>query len=103
MYQLCIALYFIHSMNLIHCDIKPENLLVDKECNLKVCEFNLSRINNPHEPMAESVATRWYRAPELLLAFASYDFTADMWSADCVLADLILRHPFVTVCLAGSH
>jgi serine/threonine protein kinase len=53
--------------------------------------------------MTESVAIRWYCAPEFLLAFASYDFKVDMWSAGCVLADLILRHPFVTDCLTGSH
>jgi mitogen-activated protein kinase 1/3 len=91
-YQLCLALKYLHSGNLVHRDIKPENILVDGQCNVKVCDFGLARVCDSQ--MSEYVATRWYRAPELLLQYPHYDAKVDMWSVECVLADLILKGPF---------
>lgn len=65
---------YIHSASVIHRDLKPGNLLVNANCELKICDFGLSRgfdsapdENTPH--LTEYVATRWYRAPEIMLAF----------------------------------
>jgi mitogen-activated protein kinase 7 len=64
---------YVHSASVIHRDLKPGNLLVNSDCELKICDFGLSRgfDSAPEEgatPMTEYVATRWYRAPEIMLA-----------------------------------
>ena len=73
-YQTLCGLKYIHSANVLHRDLKPGNLLVNADCELKICDFGLSRgfgslsdENSIH--MTEYVATRWYRAPEIMLAF----------------------------------
>ena len=68
---------YIHSASVVHRDLKPGNLLVNSDCELKICDFGLSRGFNaaPDENatmMTEYVATRWYRAPEIMLSFANY-------------------------------
>lgn len=65
---------FVHSASVIHRDLKPGNLLVNSDCELKICDFGLSRgYGSPSEEnvtqLTEYVATRWYRAPEIMLAF----------------------------------
>jgi mitogen-activated protein kinase 7 len=65
---------YVHSASVIHRDLKPGNLLVNAECELKICDFGLSRgfDAGPEESathLTEYVATRWYRAPEIMLAF----------------------------------
>lgn len=62
----------MHKCGVLHRDLKPRNLLVNSNCDLKICDFGLARglFNNPEkfpDPMTDYVATRWYRAPELLL------------------------------------
>lgn len=69
---------YIHSASVVHRDLKPGNLLVNADCELKVCDFGLSRGFNssPDENptlMTEYVATRWYRAPEIMLVYKSED------------------------------
>ena len=73
-YQILCGLKYIHSANVLHRDLKPGNLLVNADCELKICDFGLSRGFNalPDENptmMTEYVATRWYRAPEIMLAY----------------------------------
>src|SRR5882762_11779352 len=71
--------YALHSADVIHCDLKPSNLLLNANCDLKVCDFGLARSVKTAEPlgtetgfMTEYVATRWYRAPEIMLTFKQY-------------------------------
>ena len=76
-YQILCGLKYIHSANVLHRDLKPGNLLVNADCELKICDFGLARgfSENPEENagyMTEYVATRWYRAPEIMLSFQSY-------------------------------
>jgi mitogen-activated protein kinase 1/3 len=92
-HQLCLALKYLHSANLLHRDIKPQNLLVNSMCDLKVCDFGLARVADTEGEMTEYVATRFYRAPELLLNYSAYDYSADMWSVGCVLVEMITKRP----------
>ncbi|CAD8048808.1 unnamed protein product [Paramecium primaurelia] len=95
-YQLLKCLKFIHSGELIHRDLKPSNLLIDSDCKVKVADFGLARSvaqsENQYEMpiMTEYVATRWYRAPEILLGSHNYSKSVDMWSVGCILGEMIL-------------
>lgn len=89
-YQALRALLYIHSANVLHRDIKPGNLLVNADCDLKVCDFGLARgLSNAN--MTDYVVTRWYRPPELLLLCERYDGAVDMWSLGCITVELVTR------------
>lgn len=95
-YQILRGLKYIHTANVLHRDLKPSNLLVNANCDLKICDFGLARGNadpGAGEFMTEYVVTRWYRAPELLLSCTDYDAPIDIWSVGCILAELLGRRP----------
>lgn len=95
-YQILKALKYIHSGDLIHRDLKPANILLNSECHAKVADFGLARSlaqqeNDGCDPvLTEYVATRWYRAPEILLGSQKYTKAVDMWSIGCILGELIV-------------
>ena len=87
-YQILCGLKYIHSANVLHRDLKPGNLLVNADCELKICDFGLARgfSVDPEENagyMTEYVATRWYRAPEIMLSFQSYTKASRLTIATC--------------------
>eukprot|EP00292_Cryptomonas_paramecium_P010476 CAMPEP_0113676160 /NCGR_PEP_ID=MMETSP0038_2-20120614/8479_1 /TAXON_ID=2898 /ORGANISM="Cryptomonas paramecium" /LENGTH=261 /DNA_ID=CAMNT_0000593139 /DNA_START=38 /DNA_END=820 /DNA_ORIENTATION=+ /assembly_acc=CAM_ASM_000170 len=93
-YQILRGLKFIHSANVMHRDLKPSNLLVNANCDLKICDLGLARLT--HTDASDKtcyVVTRWYRAPELLLGNKHYTTAIDMWSVGCILAELLARRP----------
>jgi len=104
-HQLCVAITFIHSSGFIYRDIKPENLLIDNHGNLKLCDFGFARrINGRGENLTDYVATRWYRAPELLLGppymredgrevRPHYGCGVDMWAIGCLMGELVDGDP----------
>lgn len=98
-YQILRALKCLHGAEVIHRDLKPSNLLVNANCDLKLCDFGLARCagggTKPGDAghMTEYVATRWYRAPEVMLTAAEYTFAMDVWSCGCILAELLMRRP----------
>ena len=71
LYQILRGLKYIHSANVLHRDLKPSNLLLNTTCDLKICDFGLARVADPEHDhtgfLTEYVATRWYRAPEIML------------------------------------
>ena len=88
----------MHSANLLHRDLKPSNLLLNSECHVKVADFGLARSLDINDPdtiplLTDYVATRWYRAPEILLGSNKYTKGVDMWSLGCILAELLLGKP----------
>ena len=94
------GLKYIASANILHRDLKPRNLLVNSNCDLKICDFGLARPLLPDLKaytgvMTDYVATRWYRAPELLLSWREYSTTVDVWSVGCIFAELMRRKPFL--------
>jgi len=102
-YQTLRALKTIHGANIVHRDIKPANLLVNDNCDLKVCDFGLARNlstcgtlgkgSGDSGAMTEYVATRWYRAPENMLSNAVYTKAIDIWAVGCILAELLSGRP----------
>ncbi|AES88721.1 putative mitogen-activated protein kinase CMGC-MAPK family [Medicago truncatula] len=93
LYQLLRGLKYIHSANVLHRDLKPSNLLLNANCDLKICDFGLARTTSETDFMTEYVVTRWYRAPELLLNCSEYTAAIDVWSVGCILMEIIRREP----------
>ena len=98
MKQLLEGLKAMHAVGVYHRDLKPGNLLVRKNCELRITDFGLARFvdestkqgENEVNPMTEYVVTRWYRCPELLLApDLPYSEAVDMWSVGCIFAEML--------------
>lgn len=105
-YQILRGLKCIHSANVIHRDLKPSNILINENCDLKICDFGLARLDilkggnsdgsnviSGISKLTEYVATRWYRAPEIMLTSSQYSTAIDMWSVGCILAEMFICAP----------
>ena len=86
----------MHSANVIHRDLKPSNLLLNKSCDLQICDLGLARgyekedeLKTEYFPYKRYVITRWYRAPEVLLGATHYATPVDMWSVGCIFASIV--------------
>ncbi|KAJ8710607.1 hypothetical protein PYW08_009122 [Mythimna loreyi] len=102
MYQMLKATKYIHSGNVIHRDQKPSNVLIDSACRVKLADFGLARSvsslysggEEGADPcLTDYVATRWYRAPEILIASKNYTKGIDMWSLGCILGEMLTGKP----------
>jgi serine/threonine protein kinase len=100
LYQLLRGLKYLHSANILHRDLKPRNILVNTNCDLKICDFGLSRaelvgLEVSSGSMSDYVATRWYRAPELILTYKKYTKALDVWSVGVIFGELLKRKPIL--------
>ena len=96
------ALKFMHSADLLHRDMKPSNLLLNSDRLMKVADFGLARsllevrrmdVSGDAPPLTDYVATRWYRAPEILIGSGTYGFGVDMWAMGCILGEMLSTKP----------
>lgn len=96
-HQMMRGLVYLHSANVVHRDLKPANLLVNKNCDLKICDFGLARVLSTDDEDAlgrtDYVVTRWYRAPEVVLLASEYTKSIDVWAVGCILCELVQRKP----------
>eukprot|EP01080_Neovahlkampfia_damariscottae_P004704 gene4704-8288_t len=95
LYQLLRGVKYVHSANVLHRDIKPSNILLNKEMDVKICDFGLSRGVDMDDPTMSTqyVATRWYRAPELIMMWEKCSKEIDVWSIGCVFFELLQDIP----------
>ncbi|KAK4854795.1 hypothetical protein QYF36_001352 [Acer negundo] len=97
MHQLLSGLEHCHNRNVLHRDIKGSNLLIDNDGVLTIADFGLASFFDPNhkQPMTSRVVTLWYRPPELLLGATDYGVGVDLWSAGCILAELLAGKPIM--------
>ncbi|CAG5127436.1 unnamed protein product, partial [Candidula unifasciata] len=89
-YQTLLAVNFCHQHNTIHRDVKPENILITRQGQVKLCDFGFARVlTGPGGEYTDYVATRWYRSPELLVGDTQYGPPVDVWAIGCVFAELL--------------
>lgn len=90
------GLEYLHANWILHRDLKPNNLLLDDRGILKIADFGLAKFfGSPTRVYTHQVVTRWYRAPELLFGSRIYGTGIDIWAVGCILAELLLRVPFL--------
>ena len=93
-FQTLLGIKYLHSAGVIHRDLKPSNLLVNHDCDLKICDFGLARgavAQDDDQMYTEYVVTRHYRAPEVMTNAKNYDEGIDVWSTGCIFAELLGR------------
>ncbi|XP_075400310.1 cyclin-dependent kinase-like 2 isoform X2 [Tenrec ecaudatus] len=94
LFQIINGIGFCHSHNIIHRDIKPENILVSQSGVVKLCDFGFARtLAAPGEVYTDYVATRWYRAPELLVGDVKYGKAVDVWAVGCLVTEMLMGEP----------
>ncbi|KZS07948.1 Cyclin-dependent kinase 7 [Daphnia magna] len=90
------GLEYLHLLWVLHRDLKPNNLLVNRQGILKLGDFGLAKsFASPTRIYTHQVVTRWYRAPELLFGSRMYGTGVDVWAVGCIMAELLLRVPFL--------
>lgn len=97
-YQMLRALKFIHSAGVIHRDMKPSNILINRNCSVKLADFGWSRAlpaSLGEGAMTEYASARWYRSPEMLLGGSRYTAGCDMWALACIAGEMCLREPLI--------
>ncbi|XP_030804140.1 cyclin-dependent kinase-like 2 isoform X1 [Camarhynchus parvulus] len=94
LFQIMRAIAFCHSHNIIHRDIKPENILVSQSGVVKLCDFGFARpLATSGEAYTDYVATRWYRAPELLVGDSKYGRPVDVWAVGSLITEMLTGEP----------
>lgn len=97
MHSLCQGVSFVHSQNVLHRDLKPDNLLFTSDNVMRIGDFGLARTKSaPQKPMSIEAITLWYKPPEMLLGEPFYSTAVDMWSVGCIFAELLSVLPHIS-------
>jgi len=92
-YQICLALSYIHSKKICHRDLTPNNILLSSRGEVKLADFGSAKMLDVDHVSMSYICSRYYRAPELLLGSNNYSTKIDVWSAGCILAEMLLGKP----------
>ncbi|KAI7899902.1 serine/threonine-protein kinase pef1 [Cokeromyces recurvatus] len=94
LYQLLRGIAYCHENRVLHRDLKPQNLLINKHHQLKIGDFGLARaFGIPVNTFSNEVVTLWYRAPDVLLGSRMYSTSIDIWSVGCIMAEMYTGRP----------
>jgi len=94
LYQLLRGIAFCHDRRVLHRDLKPQNLLINKDGELKLADFGLARaFGIPVRSYTHEVVTLWYRAPDVLMGSRKYSTPVDIWSVGCIFGEMITGRP----------
>lgn len=94
MHQILKGIAFCHLNKVLHRDLKPQNILINTNGQLKLADFGLARSSAiPVSNVSNDVVTLWYRAPDVLLGSRAYSTSIDIWSAGCIMAEMYARRP----------
>jgi len=94
LYQLLKGISFCHDHRVLHRDLKPQNLLINRKGELKLADFGLARaFGIPVRSYSHEVVTLWYRAPDVLMGSRKYSTPIDIWSAGCIFAEMVTGRP----------
>lgn len=89
------GLKYLHSAGVVHRDLRPENILINENCDLKLCDFGVTPFQEMHS-MAGYISTRCYRSPEVILNCQHYSEKVDIWSVGCIFAEMLQGRPLFT-------
>jgi serine/threonine protein kinase len=92
-YQLFAGLHYLHSNYIMHRDLKPENLMLSNDGTLKFIDFGMAKKFGDTVRYSQNTITLFYRPPEILFGAHYYGPSADMWSAGCILAEIMMKRP----------
>ena len=94
LYQLLRGIAYCHAHRVLHRDLKPQNLLINREGSLKLADFGLARaFGIPVRSYTHEVVTLWYRAPDVLMGSRKYSTPVDIWSVGCIFAEMVNGRP----------
>jgi len=94
---------FMHSKGVSHRDLKPENILINEEGVFKICDFGSAKYITEDSVNSPYIVSRFYRAPELILAYDDYCEKVDIWALGCIFAELVLLKPLFPGKAEGSQ
>lgn len=103
MRQILRGMTFVHAKGVCHRDLKPENILMNSEGVVKICDFGSAKVLSPNGLNTPYIVSRYYRAPELILACSDYTHAIDVWAIGCILAEFLTRRPIFPGKTEGSQ
>lgn len=94
---------YVHEQGVCHRDLKPENILMNEAGVVKICDFGSAKVLSKNGLNTPYIVSRYYRAPELILACSDYTFAIDVWAIGCILAEFLMLRPVFPGKTEGSQ